>query len=90
LIAWATEIKVRAERRAGELLRETQTTGPGPGRGKKNQSSPNDRFSLKQHGARGVGKKVASSDDDSTPTLKTKNLIGSKSGTMNFSPQSGE
>ena len=48
LIAWATEIKVRAERRAGELLKEMPLHQPGPGRGKtgnKKRSSSNDSFS---------------------------------------------
>jgi PAS domain-containing protein len=50
MILWAGEIKARAERRAGELLRET----------------------TKQAGARGVGKKVESTQVDSTPpTLKS-------------------
>jgi hypothetical protein len=41
MIGWATEIKVRAERRTGELLRETAKHPgfPGPGRGKKTPSS---------------------------------------------------
>lgn len=50
LLAMATEIKVWAERRAGELLSEISKPGPGPGRSKKNQSSPSERFSLKPFG----------------------------------------
>lgn len=46
MIRWATEIKVRAERRMGELLREMDKhPGGGPGRGKKNQSPPPTSFS---------------------------------------------
>jgi hypothetical protein len=47
MIAWATEIKIRAERRTGELLRETAKQSgargtAGPGRGHKTESSAND------------------------------------------------
>lgn len=46
MITWATEIKLRAERRTGELLIETEKhPGGGPGRGKKNQSPPATSFS---------------------------------------------
>lgn len=48
MLRWVNEIRLRAERRTGELLREID----------------------KQHGARGVGKKVASSANDSTPKLR--------------------
>jgi hypothetical protein len=43
---WATEIKVRAERRTGELLAgmEKHTGTPGPGRSKKTPSSSDDRL----------------------------------------------
>ncbi len=50
LILWATEIKLRAERRTGELIR-TLAKPPGPGRGNKNVSATSDRFlSLKKLG----------------------------------------
>jgi hypothetical protein len=59
LIAWATEIKVRAERRTGELLSEMN----------------------KLNGARGVGKKVASSRSESTPKLKELGMSHNQSST---------
>jgi hypothetical protein len=59
LIAWATEIKVRAERRTGELLNEMN----------------------KLNGARGVGKKVASSRSESTPKLKELGISHNQSST---------
>jgi hypothetical protein len=41
LIQWATEIKIRAERKAGEMLQQMakHPGNPGPGRGKKAPSS---------------------------------------------------
>ena len=57
LIAMATEVRIWAERRAGELLREME----------------------KQQGARGRGKRVASSGDDATPTLKSLNITRDQS-----------
>jgi hypothetical protein len=48
MIVWATEIKIRAERRTGELLRELAKSGQRRGRG---QMSPGDDISkLKDFG----------------------------------------
>jgi hypothetical protein len=47
MITWATEIKIRAERRVGQLLREMEKHPglPGPGRGRKTPSRNGDRVS---------------------------------------------
>lgn len=58
----ATEIRLWAERRAGELLAEM----------------------AKHPGARGTGKKVPSSGNDSTPTLKALGITRDQSSTCDF------
>ena len=49
LMTWASEIKLRAERRSGELLRELpkHPGSPGPGRGRKTHSNGKRGFSSK-------------------------------------------
>lgn len=49
MIAWATEIKLRAERRTGELLRETSETDRRQGKGRPEKTSSNgDIFTPKR------------------------------------------
>ena len=53
MIAWATEIKVRAERRAGELLQQTQKAKRGPdkhGSGQRSQRATSEAKTLSEIG----------------------------------------
>jgi len=59
MIKWATEIKIRAERRAGELLRETAKTGVRQGRGRPRKKIGGSLTLLKTLAKLGISKQQA-------------------------------